>query len=63
MGEKSRRKRRACVGKQPHETKAEAEAHRLSLLLKQRTLVQVYKCQRCGKYHVGHFWRTKRRSR
>lgn len=46
---------RACWGKQPHESKERARAHKNSLILRgNNSLLEVYKCHWCDQWHVGH---------
>lgn len=65
MASKRRRRRRECTDKKQYETREQAwhalmGMYRSGLLKVQR---QVYRCQWCGKFHVGrgakHFKRQK----
>lgn len=44
----------SCEGKQGHETKEQAKAHRNNLIRRGNALLEVYKCPWCDKWHVGH---------
>lgn len=47
---------RKCAGKQRHETKDEANAHRRALAAAGTRMdkTNAYRCAQCGKFHVGH---------
>lgn len=55
MASKRRQRRRACDGKEPHETLAQAqiEAARLKRV-NPGEIFDAYHCRKCGKYHTGH---------
>lgn len=55
---------RACWGKQPHESKDKARAHMTSLLQRgNNSLLEVYLCHWCDKWHVGHRSKGRKRGR
>jgi hypothetical protein len=59
----TRTKGRSCAGKQRHATRAEAEAHRRSLIVggAHPSRIVVYPCNHCdGGFHVGHKGRKRR---
>lgn len=54
---------KACEGKQRHDTREQANAHKNNLIRKGNVLLEVYLCPWCNKYHVGHRPRGRKRSR
>jgi rubrerythrin len=47
---------RKCVGKQPHETRQEAEDHRRSMVragMWRLSSSNTYRCTQCGTFHAG----------
>lgn len=55
MSSKRRIRRRACAGKQRHETQTEAVAHIIHLRQSfPAERLRSYKCRFCGGWHVGH---------
>lgn len=55
MASKRHIRRKACAGKQRHETQLEAVAHSASLRHKGEIgQLNSYRCVYCGGYHVGH---------
>lgn len=65
-GKRSRIKRRQCVGKVAHRTRAQAEMARKALYRNAWTKgivpakLDVYKCENCGLFHVGHSKKVQR---
>lgn len=46
---------RSCAGKQRHESRADANSHRLALIRKDKVkrVLNVYQCYFCDGWHVG----------
>lgn len=60
MASKRQAKRRMCRGKKRHPTSQSAMHHRYLLSLKDHDPMNVYRCQLCGGWHVGHTRRKRR---
>lgn len=57
MSSKRRLRRKSCEGKQQHDDKTKAIAHKMRLIedgLAVRGELWVYRCEFCKKWHVGH---------
>jgi prefoldin subunit 5 len=54
-----RRRQKVCGTKVGHERQDQAAGHRRQLIRKGSTRLNVYSCEFCGKWHVGHDWRDK----
>lgn len=54
MSSKRRIRRKACEGKQRHDTQAAAHVHVVSLWRKDQSKMRSYHCQFCKGWHVGH---------
>jgi hypothetical protein len=57
MASKRRIRRKACEGKRQHETRPEANFHKMMLInnhLADPGSLWVYRCDFCKKWHVGH---------
>ncbi|MFI0718896.1 hypothetical protein [Streptomyces sp. NPDC021224] len=47
-------RRRGCEGKKAHPDRDAARAHMLDLVARGATGLNVYRCRRCSRFHVGH---------
>ena len=54
MASKRHIRRKSCAGKVQHRDKAEAQAHLQSLWFKTRDKYNLYRCNFCGFWCVGH---------
>ena len=43
----------SCDGKQQHKTAEKADKHRINMIRQGKKGYHVYKCNFCGKFHVG----------
>jgi uncharacterized Zn finger protein len=62
MNKKTRTTGRSCAGKQKHSSRGQAEDHIFRLvrtLGAQRSAYAVYRCGKCGTFHIGHVGRKK----